>query len=374
MGVEDMPTDTFVQNFVISKISRSKFDELSSSGMLNENELYLVEDPQIDAGNQPIVNVSTPSSSTDAANKGYVDGASSALATDISTLSTAMSGKADSTYVNQMFSSLSGVATTTSNGLMSFSDKEKLDSIASGATANEGTITAITASSPLSGGGSSGAVTITHESTSVVAGSYGDTSAQTPSFGQSFKVLSATVNQTGHVTAMSEHTVKIPDAVIPSYDTVTSSTAGLMSPADKIKLDGTNVNDASLTINVNGSSLAAFSANASSNTVCDIYTSYLISSLSPQGDSEYPSYELFDQTVNHITLGSEVASAEIMFPPSVLGRSRDFFVRLVIESDETPTISFIEQSSASVSFDTDDDAWAEIEPGVNLLLFTDTAQ
>lgn len=134
-----MPTDTFVQNFVISKISRSKFEELSSSGMLNENEFYLIEDPQIDAGNQPIVNVSAPSSGTDAVNKDYVDGASSAIAADIATLSSAMSSKADQSAFNEF-------ASTTSASLSALnSNKANLDS-----PTFTGTPTAPTASSDTS--------------------------------------------------------------------------------------------------------------------------------------------------------------------------------------------------------------------------------
>ena len=40
--------------------------------------------------------------------------------------------------------------------------------------------------------------------------SKGDTTNQTPSFGSTFKVTSATVNKYGHTTALAEHTVKIP--------------------------------------------------------------------------------------------------------------------------------------------------------------------
>lgn len=42
------------------------------------------------------------------------------------------------------------------------------------------------------------------------AGSYGDSSAQTPAYGATFKVPYITVNKQGIVTAISEHTVKIP--------------------------------------------------------------------------------------------------------------------------------------------------------------------
>ena len=65
--------------------------------------------------------------------------------------------------------------------------------------------------------------------------SKGDTTAQTPSFGQTFKVLSATVDAMGHTTALAEHTVKIPDSVAEGGP---GGNSGLMSYQDKDKLDG----------------------------------------------------------------------------------------------------------------------------------------
>lgn len=121
-------------------------------------------------------------------------------------------------------------ATDSESGLMSAEDKLKLDGIAEGATANTGTITAITTTAPLSGSGTSGSVAISHKSSGATAGSYGDSSAQTPAFGGTFKVLYETVDAYGHVTAISAHTVTMPSAA------ATTSAAGLMSAADKTNL------------------------------------------------------------------------------------------------------------------------------------------
>lgn len=73
---------------------------------------------------------------------------------------------------------------------------------------------------------------VTHNDSGVTAGSKGDTTAQTPAFGGTFKTLSATVDAKGHVVALSEHNVTVPSA------TATSSANGLMSSDDKAKLDG----------------------------------------------------------------------------------------------------------------------------------------
>ena len=116
-------------------------------------------------------------------------------------------------------------------GLMSASDKEKLNGITAGANKVEASQT-------------NGNIKIDGTETNVYthptsgAGvSKGDTTAQTPGFGGTFKALSATVDAMGHTTALGEHTVTIPDATAtPSTDGVGGS-AGLMSASDKEKLD-----------------------------------------------------------------------------------------------------------------------------------------
>lgn len=70
----------------------------------------------------------------------------------------------------------------------------------------------ISASGAITG---TGTRTISHNTakksgTEVTPGDYGDTAAQTPSYGGTFKVPSLTVDIYGHVTAVGEHTVKIP--------------------------------------------------------------------------------------------------------------------------------------------------------------------
>ena len=67
-------TDNFVENLIISKISKPKFEELSGAGMLNENEIYLIENDNVDALSGRIINVAPPISGTDGTNKQYVDG------------------------------------------------------------------------------------------------------------------------------------------------------------------------------------------------------------------------------------------------------------------------------------------------------------
>lgn len=99
-------------------------------------------------------------------------------------------------------------------------------------------------------------VTITHSTSGVTAASKGDTTAQTPTWGGTFKVTSGTVDAQGHLTAFADHNVTIPDA------TASTTASGLMSSDDKSKLNGiaagAEVNqNAYSTVKVGDSSIAA---------------------------------------------------------------------------------------------------------------------
>ncbi|MDR1755245.1 MAG: H-type lectin domain-containing protein [Eubacterium sp.] len=93
-----------------------------------------------------------------------------------------------------------------------------------------GDISGVNVTAPLTGGGTGGTVTVSHATQSI------DIAANTaakPAFGGSFTVVgSASGNATGHVTAIKQTSVTIPS------NTATASAVGLMSAADKAKLDG----------------------------------------------------------------------------------------------------------------------------------------
>ena len=147
-----------------------------------------------------------------------LNGASSALTPDINNVVTIPDAIATGT-------------TGATNGLMTADDKSKVDGIAAGATKVEDSQT--NGNVKING---TEAVVYTHP-TAGANTSKGDTTPQTPGFGGTFKALSATVDQYGHTTSLEEHTVAIPSAVAtPSAEGVGGS-AGLMSAADKEKLD-----------------------------------------------------------------------------------------------------------------------------------------
>jgi hypothetical protein len=79
-------------------------------------------------------------------------------------------------------------------------------------------------------------------------------------------------------------------------------------------------------------------------------------------------------SITEVTVDDSVSELTFVFPEKTKGQSRDFFVRLVVTGETPPTLSFIEPNGDAVSFDVDDDSWADIEQGVNILMFTDTAE
>ena len=86
------------------------------------------------------------------------------------------------------------------------------------------------------------------------------------------------------------------------------------------------------------------------------------------------SLTLNDKSINQVSLASTVTGATVSFPAKVPGYARDFFVRLVVTGETVPAITWQEANGDPIDFDVDDDSWAEIEQGVNILMFTETSQ
>ena len=113
--------------------------------------------------------------------------------------------------------------------------KNKLDGIATGATANTGTITGVTAGTGLSGGGTSGAVTLSH-SNSITAGSVG--AAASPANGGTFSIPKITYDSQGHITQATTATITLPS--ISASDTQVTQTVRTTNGSFPLLLRGTS--------------------------------------------------------------------------------------------------------------------------------------
>lgn len=128
-----------------------------------------------------------------------------------------------------------------------------------------GTVTSVTikATSPIAIDSSSaittsGTRTLSHANSGATAGSYGDSSAQTPGYGSTFKVPYVTVNATGHVTAISDHTVKIPASDNTTYTFANGTNGFTVTPSGGTAQTVTVT--PSITNNVTGSGTSGYIA------------------------------------------------------------------------------------------------------------------
>ena len=140
------------------------------------------------------------------------------------------------------------VVTTSSNGLMSASDKSKLDGIATGAEVNQNAFSNVTVgSTTIAADSKTDTLTIvagnnialapdpTNDKIIIAHASYTKrtgvpTKNAAPAFGETFKVSQPVSDATGHITAINSRTITIPSS------TATTSKAGLMSASDKTTL------------------------------------------------------------------------------------------------------------------------------------------
>lgn len=157
---------------------------------------------------------------------------------------------------------------TGSEGLMSAAMAEKLAGVATGATkVEDGTYNGYIAVTDASG--TTTQINVYTHDTNGANTSAGETADKAPGFGGKFKVVRATVDQLGHTTALADHEITIPNATATASTGGSGGTDGLMSAADKEKLDGLTVNDATLTITVAGTA-STFTANSSTPTSVSI--------------------------------------------------------------------------------------------------------
>lgn len=80
-------------------------------------------------------------------------------------------------------------------------------------------------------------IVLNHDASGATAGSYGDSGAQTPAYGGTFKVPYVTIDAQGHVTGISEHTVKIP-----ASDNTDTKVTNTLSTTTKFYVTGTSSN------------------------------------------------------------------------------------------------------------------------------------
>ena len=79
-----------------------------------------------------------------------------------------------------------------------------------------------------------------------------------------------------------------------------------------------------------------------------------------------------DRAVTRVEIATDGGPLKLVVPPEVKGAVRDFFVRLVITSDEIPEVTFAAPTGETISFEDVDEDVFKCEVGVNVFAFTET--
>lgn len=78
-----------------------------------------------------------------------------------------------------------------------------------------------------------------------------------------------------------------------------------------------------------------------------------------------------DQTITTIQVSSSATPIVVQLPAQPVDGARDFILRIEISSSAAPTFTF-NGVNETIDFDSEDDDWAVMEPGLNLVSFTET--
>ena len=86
----------------------------------------------------------------------------------------------------------------------------------------------------------------------------------------------------------------------------------------------------------------------------------------------YLTCQVEDHTVTtlHLTATTPV---QIYLPaPDADGLARDFIIRLEVTSSTAPAVQFVPSGGEQIDYEAEDETWAEIDPGVSIISFTET--
>jgi len=80
---------------------------------------------------------------------------------------------------------------------------------------------------------------------------------------------------------------------------------------------------------------------------------------------------LADKAVNRVVV-TDAAAVRFVVPPLVRGQVRDFFLRLVVDADEAPEVTFAAPAGEELSFEEPDGSVLKCGVGVNVFAFTES--
>ena len=80
-----------------------------------------------------------------------------------------------------------------------------------------------------------------------------------------------------------------------------------------------------------------------------------------------------NNTITTIVVDSSNKTIYIHLPAETTDNTaRDFVIRLEVTASTAPQVQFVPANSEEIDYEANDDTWATIEPGVNIISFTET--
>ena len=80
-----------------------------------------------------------------------------------------------------------------------------------------------------------------------------------------------------------------------------------------------------------------------------------------------------NNTITTIVVDSSNKTIYIHLPAETTDNTaRDFVIRLEVTATTAPQVQFVPANSEEIDYEANDDTWATIEPGVNIISFTET--
>lgn len=345
----------------VVKLSADEYAQMLSDGTCLSNAIYIVEAPNIDAFKQRITNVASPTDLSDAATKEYVDNAV---------------GSSGSGQLSAKLDASAAWPTWVAGELYDLNQ----------VVSHNGKLWKANEPGPIHEPGSAAAIEwLSVDINSVLTSQYqpkGNYLTAVPTTYKTYSQTVAALSSSGYATS-----AQVNQKSTVSFNRITTTGTNIGS----ITIDGTTTQiyapnsggggGSGSTVEVSadyqsGTKIATISVDS---VPTSIYipnsssgsTRYALATAILQTAGNSLSCAVDDQTITTIQVSSSSTPIIVQLPAEQQDGARDFILRIEISSSTAPTFTF-NGVNETIDFDAEDDDWAVMEPGLNLISFTET--
>lgn len=344
----------------VVRLSADEYAQMLDSGTCLSNAIYIVEAPNIDAFKQRITNVAPPTDLSDAATKEYVDNAV---------------GSSGSGQLSAKLDASAAWPAWVDGGSYAYAQ----------IVSHNGKLWKANAPTPAWEPGSSQAVDwLSVDINSILTANYqpkGNYLTAVPTTYKTYSQTVAALSSDGYATS-----TQVNQKSTVSFNRITTTGTNIGS----ITIDGTTTQIYAPNSGGGGGSGSTVEVSADYQTgtriatvsVDDVPTEIYVPSANSSSryalvtaqlvsDNGLLTCAVNDQTITTIQVSSSSTPIVVQLPAQPADGARDFILRIEISSSTAPTFTF-NGASETIDFDSEDDDWAVLEPGLNLVSFTET--